>query len=37
MLNAIVAYIQSLFANPQQDELLIPVRVEQTHKQWRKR
>jgi hypothetical protein len=37
MLNALASYIQSLFANPQQDDLLIPVRVEGTRKQWHKR
>lgn len=28
MMNALVTFIRSLFAEPQRDELLIPVRVE---------
>lgn len=37
MLNALVVYIRSLFAEAQHDELLIPVRVEEKRAPWKKR
>lgn len=37
MLNALVTFFRSLFAEPKRDELLIPVRVETRKKQLHRR
>ena len=37
MFDAIISYIRTLFAQPQEQELLIPVRVERKQDQLRRR
>lgn len=37
MFNAVVNFFQALFAKPQQDELLIPVRVDKNRDLMRRR
>lgn len=37
MMNALVTFFRSLFAEPQRDELLIPVRVETPKKPFQRR